>query len=448
MEKFTLQFVAELFDHRLTEQQKNISIHHIYTDSRQSVENGLFIPIVGERFDAHDFISGAIERGAVAALWSRSEQPEGIPKNFPLIYVDDTLKALQELAKAYRQALDPTVIGVTGSNGKTTTKELIAACLSATYKTAKTEGNLNNHIGLPLTILRMERDVEVLVAEMGMSAFGEIELLSSIGQPDHAVITNIGESHIEFLGSREGIAKAKLEITAGLRKQGQLIIDGDEPLLTTNAYPNKIRCGFTAENDYRVEAYEQLQEASSVTINQTTFTLPLLGQHQALNAAFAIALAELMGVPTDQAINQLESVVMPGMRFEKIETKQGALVINDAYNASATSMVASIDVVKQMNYQRKVAVLADILELGDFTEQAHNKVGQSIDDQFDAIFTFGTSSRFILEGLPETFSGKQKHFTSKQALIEELTSELDENTVVLLKGSRSMKLEEIIEALQ
>lgn len=254
MEKFTLQFVAELFDHRLTEQQKNISIHHIYTDSRQSVENGLFIPIVGERFDAHDFISGAIERGAVAALWSRSEQPEGIPKNFPLIYVDDTLKALQELAKAYRQALDPTVIGVTGSNGKTTTKELIAACLSATYKTAKTEGNLNNHIGLPLTILRMERDVEVLVAEMGMSAFGEIELLSSIGQPDHAVITNIGESHIEFLGSREGIAKAKLEITAGLRKQGQLIIDGDEPLLTTNAYPNKIRCGFTAENDYRVEA--------------------------------------------------------------------------------------------------------------------------------------------------------------------------------------------------
>lgn len=317
MEKFTLQFVAELFDHRLTEQQKNISIHHIYTDSRQSVENGLFIPIVGERFDAHDFISGAIERGAVAALWSRSEQPEGIPKNFPLIYVDDTLKALQELAKAYRQALDPTVIGVTGSNGKTTTKELIAACLSATYKTAKTEGNLNNHIGLPLTILRMERDVEVLVAEMGMSAFGEIELLSSIGQPDHAVITNIGESHIEFLGSREGIAKAKLEITAGLRKQGQLIIDGDEPLLTTNAYPNKIRCGFTAENDYRVEAYEQLQEASSVTINQTTFTLPLLGQHQALNAAFAIALAELMGVPTDQAINQLESVVMPGMRFEK-----------------------------------------------------------------------------------------------------------------------------------
>lgn len=219
-------------------------------------------------------------------------------------------------------------------------------------------------------------------------------------------------------------------------------------MLTTNAYPNKIRCGFTAENDYRVEAYEQLQEASSVTINQTTFTLPLLGQHQALNAAFAIALAELMGVPTDQAINQLESVVMPGMRFEKIETKQGALVINDAYNASATSMVASIDVVKQMNYQRKVAVLADILELGDFTEQAHNKVGQSIDDQFDAIFTFGTSSRFILEGLPETFSGKQKHFTSKQALIEELTSELDENTVVLLKGSRSMKLEEIIEALQ
>nr|WP_289037267.1 UDP-N-acetylmuramoyl-tripeptide--D-alanyl-D-alanine ligase [uncultured Allobacillus sp.] len=447
MEKFTLNFVADIFEQQLTEQQRNLSIHHIYTDSRQSVEGGLFIPIVGDRFDAHDFISGAIEQGAVAALWSRTEKPDDIPEDFPLIYVDDMLKALQELAKVYRQELNPTVIGVTGSNGKTTTKELIASCLSVKYKTAKTEGNLNNHIGLPLTILRMERDVEVLVAEMGMSAFGEIELLSLIGRPNHAVITNIGESHIEFLGSREGIAKAKLEITAGLQKQGQLIIDGDEPLLTSDSYPNKIYCGFNSKNDYRVEAYVQGQEQSDVTINGTTFTLPLLGKHQALNAAFAIAVSELMNVNINQAAEQLETVIIPGMRFEKIETKEGALLINDAYNASATSMIASLDVVKKMDYQRKVAVLADILELGDFAEEAHKKVGQSLDEQFDAIFTFGTSSRFILDGLPATFSGKQKHFTSKQELIEEIASLLDENTVVLFKGSRSMKLEEIIEAI-
>ena len=447
MEKFNLGFVADLFDQTLPSDQENLSIKKIYTDSREQVENGLFVPIVGERFDAHQFVNDIIDKGAVATFWSHKEPPNNLPEDFPVIYVNDTIQALQQLAHAYRKQVDPLVIGVTGSNGKTTTKELIAACMQAKYQTAKTEGNLNNHIGLPLTILHMDPDVEVLVAEMGMSDFGEIELLSKIAEPDHAVITNIGESHIEFLGSREGIARAKLEIKAGLKSDGRLLIDGDEPLLQQDEYANKIYCGFEPSNDYRVEAYQQNKDSMDVTINGASFQLPLLGKHQALNAAFALAVSELLSIDREQAIKQLESVALPGMRFEKIETADGALLINDAYNASATSMIASLDVIKNMQIPRKIAVLADILELGDYSEKAHRQVGQAIDHQFEAVYTYGTDSRYILDGLSDSFHGDRQHFSAKENLVNTIRTTMKNDTVVLFKGSRSMKLEEIIDEL-
>ena len=228
----TLTYIKTVFPEikgKLSNENQHVEI---MTDSRERVDNGLFIPIIGERFDAHQFIEQAIENGAVAALWDRKKEiPSTIPESFVFFFVDDTAQALQQLAKKYRQDVNPIVIGITGSNGKTTTKDLVSSVLATKYRTHRTVGNFNNEIGMPLTILQMKDDTEVLVVEMGMSDFGEIDRLTNIAQPDYAIITNIGESHIEHLGSREGIAKAKLEITNGLKRDGKLLIDGDEKLL-------------------------------------------------------------------------------------------------------------------------------------------------------------------------------------------------------------------------
>ena len=210
---------------------RHLLVDGVSTDTRKPMPNRLFVPLVGTRFDGHDFLTEAVKQGAAAALWQRDHPlPETPP--IPLILVDDTLKALQELAAAVRRQWEIPVVGVTGSNGKTTTKELIAGVLSSRYRVHKTEGNLNNHIGLPLTLLSAPPDAEAAVVEMGMNHRGEIALLSRLAAPDIGVITNVGDAHLEFLGSREGIAEAKLEIREGLSEEGTLIIHGDEPLLT------------------------------------------------------------------------------------------------------------------------------------------------------------------------------------------------------------------------
>ncbi|MCD8500627.1 MAG: UDP-N-acetylmuramoyl-tripeptide--D-alanyl-D-alanine ligase [Bacillaceae bacterium] len=230
----------------------------VFIDSRLQVEQGLFIPIIGERFDGHEFIFDAIKNGAVATLWDVSKPipNELIESQFPVFYVNDTLTALQQLAKHYLEFVKPRVIAVTGSNGKTSTKDLIESVVSQVYKTHKTKGNYNNHIGLPLTILSMPSDCEVIILEMGMSDFGEISLLSRIANPDFAVITNIGESHIEQLGSREGIATAKYEIIDGLKEKGVVILDGDEPLLKVYQHECLITCGYDTNNHFQITHYQ------------------------------------------------------------------------------------------------------------------------------------------------------------------------------------------------
>src|SRR5690625_3399660 len=223
---FTMKELALKFSNYHGELDFSLPIETVCTDSRVKMNNSLFIPIIGDNFDGHDFIQQAIHNGAIAAFWDKEiDLPSSIPTYFPIFYVSDTTIALQELASFYRDKVDPIVIGITGSNGKTTTKDIVASVMSTTYETHYTKGNLNNHIGLPLTILSMSRATEVLVLEMGMNDFGEIDLLSKIAKPDYAIITNIGESHIEFLGTREGITQAKLEVLNGMKNNGMLIID-------------------------------------------------------------------------------------------------------------------------------------------------------------------------------------------------------------------------------
>lgn len=448
MTKFTTQWMTTIFKNFRGLAMDNIDIDEVFTDSRKMARNGLFVPIVGENFDGHHFLQDAIANGAKAALWQEDKEvPDSLPQDFPLFIVEDTVEGMQKLASHYRDHVNPKVIAITGSNGKTTTKDFVAGVIQSTCKTWKTQGNLNNHIGLPFTILQMPKDTEVLITEMGMNHFGEIEVLSKIAKPDIAIITNIGESHIEFLGSREGIAKAKSEIITGLKNDGVLLFDGDEPLLQTLINKTKsYRIGFSKENDFTITNVHITNDDTQFLLNGELFSIHALGSHQAKNASFAILCGNLLSIPKETIRKSLLKIELSNMRFEKIKTKEGALLINDAYNASATSMKASIEVVKKMDAERKVLVLGDILEVGEQGKAIHQSVAEVIEPPIDALYTYGDLSKEIANAL-----GQKKQpitiesFQSKEELTEALRNEVKPGTLILFKASRGMKLEEVIE---
>lgn len=449
---FTSGWLSQIFtNHRLVDESQ--SIEQVTTDSRTETNASLFIPIIGDNFNGHNFAEQAIENGAAALLWDRSCQvPDGIGEEISIFFVDDTLKAMQKLAGKYRDVVDPIVIGITGSNGKTTTKDLVSQVVGSTFCTHHTYGNLNNDIGVPLTILGMGPQTQVLILEMGMNHFGEIALLSQIAKPDYAIITNIGESHIEFLGSREGIAQAKREILIGIKQEGTILVDGDEPLLSDiQNVSHVIRCGFRGDNDVIVGTPVYKEQMMQFTLsNGQTYVIPLLGKHNALNAAFAITIGELLGVEDTHIMNTLKTPEQTSMRFEMQNGPHGVSLINDAYNASPTSMKAAIDVVKQLpGYIHKVLVLGDILELGDESESFHRSVAQVINNDITAVYTYGSDAKVITDSLKKrTQSITGKHFNTKEALIKQLQAHLKGDTIILFKASRKMQFETIVDSLQ
>lgn len=447
----TLKYVTNIFPEIKGELLDDDIQLNMMTDSRQKTINGLFIPIIGERFDAHEFIEQAVENGAIATLWDRKRNiPEKLVKKIAFFLVDDTTIALQQLAKKYREDVNPIVIGITGSNGKTTTKDIVSSVVKTKFRTHHTEGNFNNEIGMPLTILEMNDDTEVLVLEMGMSEFGEIDCLTKIAQPDIAIITNIGESHIEHLGSKEGIAKAKLEIKNGLKKDGKLFIDGDEKLLEKyKDEKNVVSIGFFKHNDVTVENIELKNQMTTFSIANKNYELPILGKHHAKNAAFAVQVGECLGLTFDQITTGLKNVKQTNMRFEWLTGKNGVTVINDAYNASPTSMKGAIDVLKQITgFERKIVVLGDILELGEYSEVFHRSVGNHISAPIDIVYTYGKDARFISqEIIDQRKELKTYHFMDKEQLIEKLREHLDDKTIILFKASRGMKFEQFVESL-
>lgn len=449
---FTTKWLTEHFINFCGRAQDSITIEEVTTDSRQKVKKSLFIPIIGENFDGHDYIKQAVNNGAVAVLWDEDKPfPTSLPTDFPVFIVNNTLTALQELAAQYRNKINPIVIGITGSNGKTTTKDLVAAVVRTTYRTHYTKGNFNNHIGLPLTILSMDGNTEVLVLEMGMSDFGEIERLSAIAKPDYAIITNVGESHIKFLGSREGIAKAKMEIATGLKDNGMMIIDGDEELLSlVHTQNNTITCGFNKNNHVVIDHVEINHQTTDFQLSDgTTYTIPLLGKHHAKNAAFAIVLGEQLGIDPKKRKQALLGLELTSMRFELMKGMRDVSIINDAYNASPTSMNAAIEVVKQMvGFTEKVLVLGDILELGKHTEAMHLSVAEVIETPITAVFTFGNDAKIISSEVNVNKLGiKGKHFSSKEELLKELQPYLHKDSLILFKASRGLQFESLVEEI-
>lgn len=428
---------------------------NVVIDSRKKTPDGLFVPIKGDRFDGHDFLFQAIENGAAAALWRESRPlPDKLPPDFPLFLVKDTLEALQSLAKSYLRECAPKVVAVTGSNGKTTTKDMIDSVLGTVYKTFKTQGNFNNHIGLPLTILAMPEDTEVLILEMGMNHFGELTFLSQLAEPDVAVITNIGESHIEFLGSREGIAKAKLEIVKGLKDGGTLVIDGDEPLLAhvrTKAF-RILSCGYNEGADLWITDMHERMDGYTFSVNHEsgTYKVPVLGKHNVKNAVYSIAVGEQLGLSAVKIKEGLERLKLTKMRFELVDGQNGALLVNDCYNASPTSMKAALETLKALpRFERRVAVLGDMYELGKDEEALHKQVAEVIGAPITHIVTIGAKGKWIADALRPDKSGLViRSFETKALALPFLRTLLEDKTVMLFKASRLLELEKLVEELR
>ena len=429
----------------------------ISIDTRTIQPGDLFVPFRGEAVNGHKFVEQAFEKGAAASLWLVDEPDP--PQNRPLIFVDDAEVALQQMAIAYRSEHKATFIGITGSNGKTSTKDILAGTLSPYFKVQKTIGNFNNQLGLPITILQLDEDTEISVLEMGMSGFGEIEFLTRIARPHLAVITNIGEAHMQDLGSRAGIAQAKYEITKGLLEEGVLFFDGDEPLLrdlvAQDPDTETMSFGFGEHNTLMASHIETTETGSRFTVSgliEGTFEISVLGEHQVKNALSAMLISKALHLTDEQIRTSLKQVTLTDMRMQLVPIENGPLFINDAYNAAPTSMRAAIQFVQKTAMRpEKWLVLGDMLELGEDEKHLHEQIAAEIDaEQIARVCLYGPRMKWLYDQLQPVFGEQRLVYTETdyEPIIECIRRDANDQTLILLKGSRGMKLENIVEGIE
>ena len=445
MGRITLQQAAQWCGGRIDPKYKDVTFLGANNDTRKLLPGELFVALKGAR-DGHDFIPMALEKGAGAVLCTHAEG------DYPAIIVDDTRIALGEIARNERQRLNMKVVAVTGSVGKSTTKEMIATVLDGTYKVAKTPVNHNNDIGMPMAILAMPEDTQVAVLEMGMNHFREIAYLTNIGKPDVAVVVNIGTMHIEHLGSQEGILQAKLEIREGMNQDGVLILNGDDNFLWNQKIVTDIRrVHFGVNNPDATVAGSDVKEEDSglqfaVRAGEKEFSvkLPLNGLHYVSDALAAIAVGLEMGVaPADIQARLAAFQNMEGR--QSIYEAKGFTIINDSYNAGPESMAAALNVLGSRQ-GRRIAVLGDMLELGVNTEAEHYKIGRIAAEKADFLFAYGPTSERMLNGaVTGGMAGKARAFTDRDRLIQILKLTAQPGDVLLFKGSRGMRMELILE---
>ena len=446
MGKITLSQAAQWCGGRINPKYKDVAFWGANNDTRKLTAGQLFVALQGAR-DGHDFIPAALEKGAAAVLCTHCDG------DYPAIVVEDTRIALGLIAKHERQRIGMQVVGITGSVGKSTTKEMVAAVLSGTYRVSKTPVNHNNDIGMPMAILAMPEDTEVAVLEMGMNHFREIAYLSDIAKPDVGVIINIGTMHIEHLGSREGILQAKLEIMEGMTGEKKILLNGDDTLLwnlhtRTDVHP--VYFGYQ-NPDCKVLARNVEQNDGAITFcveaNGETFAveLPLEGKHYVPDALAAVAVGMQMGVPANKIAQRLAAFqTMEGR--QQIEQIDGLTIIRDYYNAGPESMAAALDVLGAKT-GRRIAVLGDMLELGVAAQAEHYKVGRIAAEKADMVFAYGPNSVRVLNGcitggMTENYA---RAFTDRDRLVTALKQVVKPGDVLLFKGSRGMHMELALE---
>ena len=412
---------------------KKVKIKNVVMDSRKVTEGSLFFAIN----NGNSYVKDVLDKGASLVIADNTDI-----KDKRVIKVSDTVASMQDLATKYRKKLDVQVVGITGSNGKTTTKDIVYSLLSVKAKTLKTEGNYNNHIGLPYTLLNVTDEERFVVLEMGMSSLGEIRRLGEISSPDYAIITNIGDSHIEFLKTRDNVFKAKTELLEFVNKENTFVCGDDEYLGKLDV--NKI--GFNENNTYKIESYEFSNKGSKFILDGKEYEMSLLGKHNISNTAIAIELAKKIGLTDEEIENGLKEIKISNMRFQEIKIGED-IYINDAYNASPTSMKAAIDTLNEIyNDKYKIAILGDMLELGENEVDYHMDVlNYLLDKKIKLIYLYGERMKKAYDIFMKNKSEEYRfwYYPTKEGIVESLKN-IKMDKVILLKASRGTALEDII----
>ncbi len=451
MKNITVRDIAEITNGKILCGSADTVISSIQYDSREIKSGSLFVPIRGARVDGHRFIEDCLASGAEASLTENSA-PENALK--PYIRVDNTLKALQALAERYRRQFSVKLIGITGSVGKTSTKEMIAAELSNGFDVMKTQGNKNSQIGLPMTMFDIEEHNEISVIEMGMSEFGEMDRLCDIARPNIAVMTNIGTAHIENLKTQENIMAEKLKITKHFDKDGLLFINGDDRLLKTLHKKQQFKTvtfGIGGDCDYRAENMTTHDFCTDFVVcrngQKDEFTIPALGIHNVSNALAAIAVGEALGLEKSVIQSGLMTYKNAPMRQQIYKMKNYTL-IDDSYNSSPEAARVSLDVLKSVSGGKTIAVLADMLELGEKAEAEHYKIGEYLAKiGTDSLITIGELSKNTADGALKNGVRDVKSFDTNDEAYEYLLSIIQKGCTVLVKGSRGMRTDRISQRL-
>lgn len=412
---------------------KKVQIKNVVMDSRKVTEGSLFFAIN----NGNSYVKDVLDKGASLVIADNTNI-----KDKRVVKVTDTVATMQDLATKYRKKLDVQVVGITGSNGKTTTKDIVYSLLSTKAKTLKTEGNYNNHIGLPYTLLNVTDEEKFVVLEMGMSSLGEIRRLGEISSPDYAIITNIGDSHIEFLKTRDNVFKAKTELLEFVDKKNTFVCGDDEYLGKLDV--NKV--GFNENNDYKIESYEFSNKGSKFILDGKEYEMSLLGKHNISNTAIAIELANKIGLTDEEIQKGLKEIKISNMRFQEIKIGED-IYINDAYNASPMSMKAAIDTLNEIyNDKYKIAILGDMLELGENEINYHIDVlNYLLDKKIKLIYLYGERMKKAYDIFMKNKSEEYRfwYYPTKEGIVESLKN-IKMEKVILLKASRGTALEDII----
>jgi UDP-N-acetylmuramoyl-tripeptide--D-alanyl-D-alanine ligase len=453
--KQTLQDFAQAAGGRLTQGSASAIATGVSIDTRTLKSGELFFALKGPRFDAHDLLEKAIDAGALALVIHR--RPEGWqpPASIALIEVPETLAALQRAARLYRESLSATLIGITGSNGKTTTKEMLAAILSRSGKTLATAGNYNNHIGLPLTLLRLDSDHKYGVIEMGTSMPGDMDLLADLTRPQAALITNVGQDHLEFFGTPEGVLKENWKLYDRLSPAGLAVLNSDDPWLSRKAsalHGRIIRYSSRQAADVYAKDIQPWPWPIRFTLviagREIAATLPVIGTLQVLNAVAAAAAAHGLGISAEQIVAGLAEFKPAAMRMQVSTHPSEAVFVNDAYNANPSSVKLAVEsFCASFPKSKRWVVLGDMRELGDSARDAHRSLGVLLTTlPIDKVFLYGRDSRFIEEGVKKKLHVER--YRKKRYLLQALAKDLKtEKPAILFKASRRLRLETLIQEL-
>ena len=433
----------------------DVEVTGVCFDSRKAQKGDLFFPLQGER-DGHEFINSAIANGVSATIW---QSDHDIPNDkIPYVVVKNVSNAFETLAKYYLNKVNPQVVAVTGSNGKTTTKDMIAKVLSTNNNVAKTPQNFNNEIGVPFTILNMPTNTEVLVVEMGMDRPGQIDHLSSIANPDISVITMIGEAHIEFFGTRDKIADAKMEITNHLQEDGTFVYNGDEPLLLERAQKieqDQLTFGRHDTNSLYATKIEPGKTTTSFTTNlwpDLKFEIPMMGEYNVNNALAALLVGQISHIKPAAMQKALSELFVTENRTEWLKAKNGADILSDVYNSNPTAAIEVLHSLKAIKTDgRKLIVLGDMLELGDASEKLHESLAGHIDAaDFAKVYLVGDDMKYLRDKLSAKYDSADLLWYGKDQLTDltkDLQEELKPNDTVLLKASHGIHLENVLHEL-